>query len=76
MKDEVWNLTIVGVGVVLIVSAFWVGRLIAPVKVVERTMHSPIIYYQPYDDIPESIAYQRGWTRGWFAGSGHDEGGR
>ena len=75
MRDEVWNLIVVGVGVGLIVAAFWVGRLTAPTKTVYKTMQSTI-YYQPYDDIPESIAYQRGWTRGWFAGSGHDEGGR
>ena len=75
MKDETWNLTIVGVGVVLIVSAFWVGRLTAPVKTVYRTMQSPI-YYQNCDDIPETIAYQRGWTRGWFVGSGHNKGGQ
>ena len=70
MRDETWNLIVVGVGVVLIVSAFWVGRLTA-----YKTMQSTI-YYQSCNDIPESIAYQRGWTRGWFAGSGHDEGGR
>ena len=46
MKDETWNLIVVGVGAVLIISAFWVGRLTAPVKIVERTMHSPIIYYK------------------------------
>ena len=70
MKDEIWNLIVVGVGVVLIVSAFWVGWLTA-----YKTMQSPI-YYQPYDDIPESIAYQHGWVRGWLVGSGHNEGGR
>ena len=75
MRDETWNLIVVGVGAVLIISAFWVGRLTAPTKTVYKTMQSPI-YYQSCNDIPESIAYQRGWTRGWFVGSGHDEGGR
>ena len=75
MRDEVWNLIVVGVGIVLIVSAFWVGRLTAPVKTVYKTMQSTI-YYQSCNDIPESIAYQRGWTRGWFVGSGHDKGDR
>ena len=73
MKDEIWNLIVVGVGVGLIVAAFWIGRLITPVKTVYKTVQSPT-YYQSCNDIPETIAYQRGWTRGWFVGSGHDKG--
>ena len=67
MKDETWNLIVVGVGAVLIISAFWVGRLTA-----YKTMQSPI-YYQSCDNL---ATYQRGWIRGWFVGSGHDEGGQ